>query len=98
MISGPLSYRVFRETGPWGLFLEILLWLKGPEKFPGSLAMLPHAGGGNWNGFAPAMLRRLFVITHVSLSAGAGWKSGTAVGKAERSGLKHLLQTQVIEE
>ena len=22
MISGPLSYRVFRETGPWGLFLE----------------------------------------------------------------------------
>ena len=27
--SGPLSYRVFRETGPGGPFLE------GPEKFSG---------------------------------------------------------------
>ena len=35
---------------------------------------------------------------HVSLSACPGWKSRTAVGRAERSSLKQLLQTQVIEE
>lgn len=57
--------------------------------------MLCQAGGGNWNGFAPVMLRRLYLVTHtpVSPSTGPGWKSRTVFRRAERSSLKHLLQT-----
>ena len=33
MISGPLSYRDFRETGPWGPFLERPGKLTGPVSY-----------------------------------------------------------------
>ena len=33
MVSGPLSYRVFRETGPRGPFLERPGNLKGPKSY-----------------------------------------------------------------
>ena len=33
MISGPLSYRDFRETGPWGPFLERPGNLTGPKSY-----------------------------------------------------------------
>ena len=55
---GPVKLSGLWRNGPLGPVSRDFAMALWARKVSPTLALLPHAGGGDWNGFAPVMSRR----------------------------------------